>query len=257
MTVTIRVFERVGSYASREPIAQRSSIRGNSGSQGRTLKSTRTTQRSGSPRTDAACPVDGVSAADGSFSSRLDGKQVTKLVLRMLGELLTLLLVVSSLSFVAREQCERLARTFWQSFGYAGLGLGTFLADAFQFPVPPQFYMLLGEMSGASRVSAFAAIAPASVVAGAVGYELSQRLGELRWVARRTQRWRAPLHAAFERYGYRTAFVASLLPIPYSLLCYLAGLNRMPRRFLALLAVCRVPKLVLFFVLVALGWRVT
>jgi hypothetical protein len=31
----------------------------------------------------------------------------------------------------------------------------------------------------------------------------------------------------------------------------------MPRRFLALLAVCRVPKLVLFFVLVALGWRVT
>jgi hypothetical protein len=37
-------------------------------------------------------------------------------------------------------------------------------------------------------------------------------------------------------------------------LCYLAGLNRMPQRFLLLLCLCRIPKLLLFWWFVRWGW---
>jgi len=128
------------------------------------------------------------------------------------------------------------------------------LADGAYFPVPPQFYMLLAVASGLPRVPTFVAICVASLVAGYVGYTLSAALSRRAWFTRVTEKYRELLAQAFERYGYRAALIASVLPIPFSVLCYTAGMTRMPRAFLALLGLCRIPKLLGFFWLVELGW---
>ncbi len=76
-----------------------------------------------------------------------------------------------------------------------------------------------------------------------------------RWIAARTESSRRLLERAVKRYGLLAALVASVLPIPYSVLCYLSGLGRLPRAFLLLICVCRIPKLLLFYGLVYWGWQ--
>jgi membrane protein DedA with SNARE-associated domain len=114
--------------------------------------------------------------------------------------------------------------------------------------------MLMAVTGGVPHVNTLAAISAGSLSGGYLGYELSKRLGRVGFVARRLEGPRRSAERAFQRWGYKTAVVASFLPVAYSVLCYLAGLNRLPRRFFAVLAVCRVPRLIVFYYLVQLGW---
>lgn len=188
-------------------------------------------------------------------SAVLAPREVTWLIMRLLFVLVIVCAVAALLAAHFRPQAEGVARAFVATFGVAGMALGTFLADGFQFPIPPQFYMLLAVASGFSPVASFAAIAVASLLAGGLGYRLCALASRWRWLARKTSKQRELLQRAFERYGHRAALLAMLLPIPYSLLCYLAGLGRLPRTFLLLLSLYRVPKLLGFYLLVYLGWH--
>lgn len=168
--------------------------------------------------------------------------------------LVTVCSLVALGGYFAREPAEAVARGFVTHFGVWGMGLGTLLSDGLHFPVPPQFYMLLAVASRTPLGSAFPAIAVGSLLAGALGYSLARWASRAEWLAKKVGPYRHLLEHTFERHGYRTAVFASLLPIPYSVLCYLAGLNRMPTPFLLLLGVCRIPKLLGFYGLVYYGW---
>jgi membrane protein YqaA with SNARE-associated domain len=201
------------------------------------------------PATDPATEVAAVDS--------LEKGEVVRLVLRFVLGLLVMCVLAGVVGYLARKPAEALALGFVSRFGVWGMALGTLLADSFHFPVPPQFYMLLAVASNTPTVHAFPAIAAASLVSGGIGYQLAKWASQVAWLAGKTERYRRVLAAAFERRGYRIALVASLLPIPYSLLCYLAGLNRMPAAFLALIGVCRVPKLLGFYGLVYFGWTLS
>jgi membrane protein YqaA with SNARE-associated domain len=114
--------------------------------------------------------------------------------------------------------------------------------------------MLLAIASYTPVSQAFPAIAAGSVLAGVVGYGIAERLSRMRWISQKTSRLRKVMAASFERRGYAAALFLTFLPVPFSVLCYLAGLNRMPLKFLGLLAVFRVPKLAVFYYLLHLGW---
>ena len=184
----------------------------------------------------------------------LTSREVLGLVVRLLLGLVIACSVAALLAAHFRPRAEGLARAFVATFGLAGMALGTFLADGLQFPIPPQFYMLLAVASGVSPAPAFGAIAAASLLAGGLGYWLCGWAARWPWLARKTAEQRRLLLRAFERYGHRAALLAMLLPIPYSLLCYLAGLGRLPRTFWLLLSLYRVPKLLFFYALVYFGW---
>jgi membrane protein YqaA with SNARE-associated domain len=175
--------------------------------------------------------------------------------MRLLAGLVTVAVLVALLGHAARAPAEAAARLFVQKLGIWGLALGTFLADGLYFPVPPQFYMLLALAAHTRTSSALVAICIASLLAGAVGYRLAALAARSRWFEKKTKKERELLSAAYERYGYRAALIASLLPIPYSMLCYAAGLSGLPLRFVGLLSLCRIPKLLGFWWLIALGWR--
>lgn len=168
------------------------------------------------------------------------------------------LLVMCSLGAVAghflRKPAEAMAFGFVERFGVGGMAFGTLLADGFYFPVPPQFYMLVAVASKTRVAVAFPAIAAASVLAGVMGYQLARWASHVRWLAARTERYRRLLNRAFARKGYRAALLATLLPVPYSMLCTLAGLSRLPGGFVALLGAYRVPKLLCFYGIVYFGW---
>jgi membrane protein YqaA with SNARE-associated domain len=193
-----------------------------------------------------------MTTADAQASAR---RELGRALLRWCAGLAGLLGVMLLVARVFRGPLEGIGRGFVERFGYAGMAFGTFIADGFYFPVPPQVYMLLAVTSGASRPLAFAFITVGSLLGGIAGYHVAARLARFGPIAKRVEHAEGLVTRAFGRFGGRVAVVASLLPIAYSVLCYLAGIYRVPRRVLLVLSLCRIPRLALFFYLVELGWR--
>src|SRR5689334_1297994 len=102
----------------------------------------------------------------------LESGELWRLLSRFALGLLLLLVIASALGHWARADAEAIARGFVERYGYPGIALGTFLADGFHFPIPPQFYMLLSIASGQPAAECLAVIGSASLLAGAAGYQL-------------------------------------------------------------------------------------
>lgn len=200
-------------------------------------------------------PEPALASAEADSEGSLPKAELFRLLLRFGAALLVVLLIVGLLSRIARPTCEAAARAVFADYGYASLALGTLLADAFHFPVPPQFYMFMAVASQAPSWLALSAIVPASLVAGVIGYRWARLLSQNTFMLRHTARTRELLARVSTRSATVAALFASLLPLPFSLLCQLAGLNRMPPAFLLWLCVYRVPKLLAFFALIYLGWH--
>ncbi|WP_437671318.1 YqaA family protein [Sorangium sp. So ce131] len=155
---------------------------------------------------------------------------------------------------LVRDQLEALGRGFVERFGIAGMFVGTYLADAFSFPIPPQFYMLTAISAGGSQIPPMIAISVASLLAGCTGYRLAGRLARFRIFAARLERTRPKIDRLFDRYGYWAIAIGSISPVPFSMLCYLSGLYQVPWRYFVTLVLFRVPRLFLFYALIRLGW---
>src|SRR4051812_25614231 len=81
------------------------------------------------------------------------------LLLRFVATLVILLVAAGVLGHFAQPWAEGAARAFVERFGVLGMAFGTLLADGLQFPVPPQFYMLLAIASHSAFAGSFTAIA--------------------------------------------------------------------------------------------------
>src|SRR5687767_6471319 len=108
---------------------------------------------------------------DSTSGPSIGNRELLVVVARFIAVLSAALLIALTLAHFARAECEAIARRFVADYGYWGMALGTLLADGFQFPIPPQFYMLLAVASRAPVAYSFGAIALASLLAGFVGYE--------------------------------------------------------------------------------------
>src|SRR5262245_15763665 len=71
-----------------------------------------------------------------------DPREGWRYALQIFAAFATLLVVVGLISFFFKPQLTAFARSFVARFGYAGLFVGTFVADTFHVPLPAQFYML-------------------------------------------------------------------------------------------------------------------
>lgn len=162
--------------------------------------------------------------------------------------------LVALLARTWRTELEAMGHAFVEQFGYAGMAAGTFLADGLHVPVPPQFYMLASIASERSAAWTLVAVCIGSLLGGATAYAIARRASDLPFLKRLLARTQHKVDWLFARYGYWAVAIGSLTPIPYSFLCYVAGGYRMPARIFFVLSLFRIPKVVLYFYLVQLGW---
>jgi uncharacterized membrane protein YdjX (TVP38/TMEM64 family) len=93
-----------------------------------------------------------------------------------------------------------------------------------------------------------------SVVAANVAYKVAGALAHVPFVRRRIEASRPKIDPLFAKYGYYAVAIGAMSPIPFSLLCYVAGLYRVPYRIYAVLVLMRIPRLLVFYALIRLGW---
>lgn len=154
-----------------------------------------------------------------------------------------------------REQLQALGNWFVHTFGIAGMGFGTFLADSILFPIPPQFYMLVSIMSGGSQVGPMIAICTGSLLGGTVAYLIARRFSNTQRVQRWIDRSSPHLPKFVKKYGPLAVVVGAISPIPFSTLCIAAGLYNLSRKLLMLMLLLRVPRLAIFYFAIASGWN--
>jgi membrane protein YqaA with SNARE-associated domain len=201
----------------------------------------------------------GLSETDGppveerrSRSRRSEG---LRLVWQTLLAVFILLGFVSALAHFLKPELEALGRGFLENFGAFGLSLGTFLADGLHFPIPPQFYMLASISAGWSVALSLAAITAGSLVGGVVSHLIGRHLlCRLRFLRRIVDRSRQRFDWLFARYGVWAVAVGSISPVPFSLLCNLSGLYKIPFRHFLVLSLFRIPRVMMFYFLIRVGW---
>lgn len=155
-----------------------------------------------------------------------------------------------------RPQLVRIGTAFVERFGLAGVALGTYIADGFHFPLPPQFYMLLAIAAGRTPLAIIAATSLGSVLGGMSGFLLARRIGRLPRISAWIDRSSGGIVTQLtQRHAVQAVIIVSLTPIAFSVLCYVAGLYRLRRTTLLLMLALRVPKLALYFYLVKSGWN--
>jgi membrane protein YqaA with SNARE-associated domain len=188
-------------------------------------------------------------------SARADRRSNRLMVLRVLLGMALMFALMLAIANTFRSQLESMGRAFVTHLGLPGMTVGSLIADGFHFPVAPQFYMLLGIASGTPHLETFSAVAIGSLLGGGAGYLVGRQLRRFarlaRWVERSSAKFRHHLEG---RNAYRGAVIATITPLPFSVLCYTAGLYHFSSRAFALILILRIPKLVVFYYLVWLGW---
>lgn len=162
--------------------------------------------------------------------------------------------LMATLAKLAGPRIEASGKAFVESFGYAGLALGTILADGFSLPPPPLFYIVIVATGKSSHLVGMTVISAASMVAGVIGYHLAALLAARPFFRKRIDATRARMDGLFKRYGVWAFLIASATPLPFSFMCYTAGVYRLGPRMLAFICVFRVPRLLVMYWLIVAGW---
>lgn len=176
-------------------------------------------------------------------------------IARLVASCAVLVVVVSVIAWAFRAPLERFGHLFIDRFGVAGMVGGAFLADGIHFPVPPQFYLLTGIAAGHGPVGVVLAVLVGSVLGGLVAFVLGRVASRSAFVARRIEGPGRLLRGLVERRGYLGLAFAMLLPVSYCLLCVAGGAMKLPYRAYGVLALMRVPRILLSYAVIAVAWQ--
>jgi len=168
--------------------------------------------------------------------------------------LLLLLLLSGACAFLLKDPLVSLGEAFLERFGLAGLFVGTIIADTSPLPLTHEPLTFLGITAGIPAATLLATIAAASVTSGPIGWTCGRVfLSGTRFASWLEQR-HPNLMGAMRNNGLKVLAAAALLPIPFALATWSAGMLRLPLGKVALISLLRILKVGIYFQLIRLGW---
>ena len=165
---------------------------------------------------------------------------------------LFLVLMVIFLSFLLYyNEIKSFSQIIILSFGFSGLFLMVVFMDTIIQPISPDILVFGATFSGADLGWAFLVGGVASCLAGIFGYYLGGKAGVVGF-----KRWFGKEHLAkgknlFNKYGVWAVVVGALSPIPYSSVCWTAGIYKMD--FLTFLITSLLTRIPRFFLMGLIG----
>ena len=187
---------------------------------------------------------------NGESSYTVDGRLIFKAVVG-----LAVLVGVSYLcGVVLREPIELAGQVALDRFGYLGLACGVIVTDSSPLPLTNEPLVLLAVGADRPGNEVFAVVSAASVCAGVIGHTAGRTLGNRTAVGG----WIRSRYPGFERfmarYGAHGVAVCALLPIPFALSTWSAGMMRVALWKVALASLVRIPKTAFYVWLIVQGW---
>jgi len=152
-----------------------------------------------------------------------------------------------------KEPLQAVGAAFIGHFGLAGLFAGVILTDASPLPLTNEPLVFLARGAGVGVWTIFFVVSAASVTAGAAGYLSGRFFGGLFGLEAALDRRQPALAHFMRQYGAEGVAIAALLPIPFALSTWSAGILRVPLHKVMLAALVRVPKTGFYVLLIAGG----
>ncbi len=168
---------------------------------------------------------------------------------------LALLLVFSGVcGWLFKEPIVLLGQAFLERFGLVGLLVGTIITDTSPLPLTHEPLTFLAIAAGLPTWQIVTAISAGSVASGPIGWCLGRVILSGGHFAARLEERQPELMSFMHRRGLETVAVAALLPLPFALSTWTAGMLRLPLPKVAAISLLRVVKVCFYFQLMKLGW---
>ncbi|HSC88952.1 MAG TPA: VTT domain-containing protein [Polyangiaceae bacterium] len=186
-------------------------------------------------------------------SERFIAEEVRKNVLWAGVSLLLLAVLAGTLTLLYGEQLARLSEWLFGTLGLGGMLVFLFLAETVVSPFPPDSLLIL--IASSDYHESWPVVIPAmglvSAVAGWCGYFCGRVLARTRWADVLFGRFKRKSQDFIQRMGPTAVALGALTPLPFSLTCWTAGLLGVPFSRIWALCLLRIPRYVVYYVVVA------
>ncbi len=179
------------------------------------------------------------------------GRNIIKAALMVIASFL--LMVV--LRFTLKDLIEGTARDVAEHLSYPGMFLVTMAMDTLIDPFTPDIVLFLALSGDYDPFLSVLFISLGSIIGGHIGYQIGRSLGHTRFVRRVVGSYMGRGRLLFSRYGLYAVILAAFTPIPFSTVCWIAGIFEMDRKLFFIGTLWRVPRFLLWFLVLGLGYK--
>lgn len=189
-----------------------------------------------------------------SMVTRIRTAELGKLIFRTILSLIIIVVLVYLGKQYVGKYLQVGAKLFIEKFGLLGLFIDVYLVDALIVPLTPDVFLLILVSNETNQIFGLILICIASVLGGISGYGIGKYLHKLRIVQRLTSKYEQRGEKLFQRYGTWAVAIAAFTPIPFSTICWLAGIFKMDFKPFVLATFFRIPRMVIYYLMILLGW---
>jgi membrane protein YqaA with SNARE-associated domain len=168
--------------------------------------------------------------------------------------LFILLLFSGACAWLLKEPFIRMGEVFLDRFGLLGLFVGTIIADSSPLPLTHEPLTFIGIAAGIPTPTLLLTITSASILSGPVGWTCGRLLVADTAFAEWLERRYPGFMGVMRRNGLKAVAIAALLPVPFSLATWTAGMLRLPFHKVAAISLLRIVKVWVYFQILKLGW---
>lgn len=184
-------------------------------------------------------------------AKELSGKT---LALRTVAGLLVLFVGAAVGAYFLKDSLTAAGVWFFEAYGLVGLFLGTMATDVLGVPVPVDVYLAAAVTADKPTIPILLVASVASVISGSIAYALGLVLDRIPILGKFIRRYEGKGTAMFAKWGVAAVAVAAWTPLPFSIVCWFAGAFHMPYRRFFLATLNRIPRIILYYYVIALGW---
>lgn len=173
---------------------------------------------------------------------QLDWRQIVRKTILIA---LTFLFIYAIALYFVQDHYHVIGAWTIENLGYAGVALLVFLIDT--FIVPMSVDIIFPFVLEWNPVTLLATMSLASAAGGFCGYWIGRLLGHLPLIKAFTSRFSEDGERLINKYGVWAVVIAGLTPIPFSTVCWMAGMFRVQWQLVALATLSRIPRMILYY----------
>jgi len=150
-----------------------------------------------------------------------------------------------------RPQMQSIALWVTQTLGYMGIFLYAFFVD--MFIVPLTVDIIFPFAHNFDTIPFLLMLSLGSSIGGLGGYMIGLSIGHLSFIKMITSGFTKDGEQLLRKYGGWAVVIAGLTPIPFSTVCWMSGMVKVPFVHVALATLSRFPRMVIYYAAVQAG----
>ncbi len=161
------------------------------------------------------------------------------------------LILYGVLSYLLRDQLYALGVFLSENHGIYGIGIYCFFVDMLIIPATVDIIYPLAQQLPVLQV--LLTMSLTSMAGGFCGYLIASRIDKVSFVHNLTKNYHNQGQALIHHYGGWAVAIAGFTPVPFSTICWIAGLLEVPWYEVLIGCLARIPRMVIYYYLIKGG----